>query len=242
MAIPFPIDTLDWQSTYFDLDLDEVIVPIHEAAVTRLHEIHSDAERRAQEGIRAAEVAEHADERQFAQDLANAEENRAREREQVVGWLALVDLVMVFHLKLARLFQVLTRIAEMRGIVPTPDVERRGRQKGEKTSWLLSLSHQYRRLGIDLTSNPAFTAIQELVLARNEVEHNGGKLGQSYHQLFPNPRFSDGETIVFSNQDFGESVKLLKGYIEWIVREVKQVRDGEKPLGPLQRPRPRLSY
>lgn len=241
MAIPFHVDTLDWEATYFDLDLDEVIVPIHEAAVTRLHEIHSDAEGNAQEEIRAAEVAEQEDEHQFAQDLAKEEEKRAREREQVVGWLALVDLVMVFHLKLGRLLEVLTRIADVRGIAPTMDIARRGSQKG-KNGWLLSLSDEYRKLGIDLTSNSAFKVIQELVLARNDVEHNGGKLGKSYHVLFPDPKFSNGETIVFSNQDFGESAKLLKEYVEWIVRELKHLRDNEEPLGPLQRPRPRLYY
>jgi hypothetical protein len=240
----FHIDVLDWESTYFDLDLDEVLVPIHEAAITRLHEIHSGAERGAQEDIRVAEAAEHEDECQFARDLAREEGKRAREREQVVGWLALVDLVMVFHLKIGRLIGVLTRIAELRGIAPTLNCARRSRPEAGKGGWLLKLSDQYRRLGIDLESNPAFRVIQELVLARNDVEHNGGKLGQNYHRLFPNPRFSDGEkkTIVFSNQDFGESVRLLKEYVEWIVRELKHLRDGEKPLGPLQQPRPRLSY
>ena|ERR1017187_1647138 len=71
MAISFHLDPLDWESTYFDLDLDEVIVPIHEVAVTGLLKIHSDAEGIAQEGIRAAEVAEHEDEHQFARDLAS---------------------------------------------------------------------------------------------------------------------------------------------------------------------------
>jgi hypothetical protein len=46
-------------------------VPIHEVAVTGLLKIHSDAEGIAQEGIRAAEVAEHEDEHQFARDLAS---------------------------------------------------------------------------------------------------------------------------------------------------------------------------
>jgi hypothetical protein len=242
MPIPFHIDLLSWESTYFDLDLDEVIVPIHEAAVTRLHEIHSDAELKAQEEIRAAEMAEHEDEHQFSRDMANEEEKRAREREQVVGWLALMDLVMVFHLKLRRLLEVLTRIAEAPGMAQALDNPQRGKKEGEKPGWLFSLSDQYRRLGIDLASKPEFTVIQELVLARNDVEHNGGKLGTSYQRLFPHPKFSNGETIVFSNQDFGESVKLLKEYVRWIVCELKHLQDGEKPLDPLQRPRPRICY
>jgi len=242
MAIYFHIDRLDWEATYFELDLDEVIVPIHEAAVTRLHEIHSDAEHAAREEIRGAELADDEAEHQFALDLAKEEKKRAQERERVVGWLALVDLVMVFRLKVNKLLKMVTRIADARGIRQASGTEQRGNKSRRRTVWLFPLADKYRRFGIDLKSNPAFTVIHELVLARNDVEHEGGTLGQIYHEYFPNPRFSDGETIVFSNQDFRESVKLLKEYVDWIVREVRQFRDGEKPLGPLQKPRPRLRY
>jgi hypothetical protein len=78
------------------------------------------------------------------------------------------------------------------------------------------------------------------VLAGSSVKHAAGKPTESYRKAFSRQRFVDGEGIVFSNQDFKESIESLREFVEWVVREIKQRRDGKEFVGPLQQPRPKL--
>lgn len=246
------IDLLDWEATQFELDLIEVIVPIHEAAVTSLQAIHYDGEGVAQEQIREADAAADEGESQLARDMANEEEKRARERERVIGWLVLLHMGIVLELKLRKLYDLLEKIFSKEGRRATAVGGNRG-TRSEK-NWLRKLSDKYRRYGVQLESHPKFNFIDELVFACNAVKHNSGKLGESYLKAFPKPRFVQSkdegpepkyvhrkdEHIVFSIRDFRDSVESLREFVEWVVREIKHRRDGQKPVGPLQQPRPRL--
>ncbi|MBZ5670189.1 MAG: hypothetical protein LAO04_10720 [Acidobacteriia bacterium] len=232
------IDLLDWEATQFDLDLNEVIVPIHEAAVTSLQAVHYDGERAAQEAIREADAAGNEGESQLEWDLAKVEIGRAKERERVIGWLALVHLAIVLELKLNNLYDFLERISLEQGRRAT--ALRGNRRTRSEKNWLRKLSDKYHLYGVHLESHPKFSFIDELVFACNAVKHSAGKPGGNYRRAYPDWRFVDGELVVFSNRDFKDSVDSLREFVEWVVRELKHRRDGQIPVGPLQRPRPSL--
>ena len=235
---PMHIDLLDWEATQFELDLNEVIVPIHKAALTSLQAIHYDSEGMGQEQIREADAAADECESQLARDMANEEEKRARERERVVGWLVLLHMGIVLELRLRELYDILEAISLKQGRIATA-VHGSRRARGEKT-WLRKLLDKYQRYGVRLDTHPKFNFIDELMFACNAVKHTAGKTGETYRKAFRNPRFVDGEDILFSNRDFKDSIESLRDFVEWVVREIKHRRDGQKPAGPLQQPRPRL--
>jgi hypothetical protein len=112
-------DLLDWEATQFELDLREVIVPIHEAAITSLQAVHYDAEAASQEQARDAEAAGDECGWDLARNMASEEEKRARERERVIGWLVLLHMGIVLELKLRRLYELLEAISLKRGVQPT---------------------------------------------------------------------------------------------------------------------------
>jgi len=233
------IDLFDWEATQFDLDLNEVIVPIHEAAVTTLQAVHYDGERAAQEAIRQADAAGDEGQWQLQRDMANVEKERAIERERVIGWLALLHLGIVLELKLNNIYDFLESVSLEQGRRATA-LPRNRRARGEK-HWLRKLSDRYQQYGVNLDSHPKFSLIDEMVFACNAVKHSAGKPGENYRRAYyPDWRFVDGEHICFSNKDFKESVDLLRDFVEWLVRELKHRRDGQTPVGPLQRPRPTL--
>lgn len=232
------IKLLDWEATQFDLDLKEVIVPIHEAAVTSLQAVHYDGERAGQEAIRQADAAGDEGEWQLERDLAKVEKERAKERERVIGWLALVHLAIVLEQKLNNLYEFLEQISLKQGRCATA---LRGKQRtGRDKNWFSKLADKYQQYDLNLDSHPKFSLIDELVLASNAIKHSAGKPGENYRRAFPDWRFVDGEHICFSNQDFKDSVDSLREFVEWVVREIKHRRDGQIPLGPLQQPRPSL--
>lgn len=232
------IDLLDWEATQFELDLDEVIVPIHEAAVTSLQAVHYDGERAAQEAIRQADTAGDEGEWQLEHDMAKVEKERAIERERVIGWLALLHLGIVLELKLNNLYEFLERISLKQARRAT--ALRRNRRTRSDKHWLRKLSDRYQQYDVNLDSHPKYSLIDEMVFACNAVKHSAGKPGENYRRAYPNRRFVDGEHICLSNKDFKESVDSLRDFVEWVVRELKHRRDGRVPDSPLQRPRPRL--
>lgn len=225
------LDRLRWEYEEFKVQLDEILVPFHEAAITELQNFHSAKEEEFQKAIRNAESDE--GEWQLQRDYARLEETRAGERERLTGWLALGYLVSLLHFTLTRLKSALDSVHPPRG-----------KYKGK--SWLERLANEYeRRFGIDLKSHDDFPFIRELVLARNAVEHNGGKPTEDYLEIC-RPKFlqnlekieffrlKEEQVIVFSNRDFKESVQLTDKYLEWVVRELIRVRDGQRPTGPLR--------
>jgi len=232
------VDLLEWEATQFDLDLKELIVPIHEAAVTSLQAVHYDGERAAQEAIREADAAGDEGEWQLERDLAKLEKERAIERERVIGWLALVHLAIVLELRLNNLYDFLERISLEPGRRAT--ALRGNRRTRSEKNWLRKLSDKYQQYGVNLDSHPKFSFIDEVVFACNAVKHSGGKPGENYRRAYPDWRFVDGEHICFSNKDFKDSVDSLREFVEWVVRELKYRRDGQIPVGPLQRPRASL--
>jgi len=232
------MDLLDWEATQFGLDLDEVIVPTHEAAITSLHAVHYDVEGTSHEQVREAEAAGDEGEWQLALNMAGEEEKRARERERIVGWLVLLHMGIVLELKLRKLYEILRTISLKQG---TPPARTQGQKRGRGgNTWFRNLLAEYGRFGVNLDSHRVFNFVDEMVFACNSVKHNAGKPTEAYRKFFPHQRFTDGEGIVFSNLDFREAVGSLKEFVEAVVREIKQRRDGKKPVGPLQRPRPRL--
>ena len=96
-----------------------------------------------------------------------------------------------------------------------------------------------------MKSHRDFPFISELVLARNVVEHNGGRPTEDYLKIC-NPRFlqklekveffrlKEEQGIVFSNRDLKESVRFVDKYLDWVVRELIRVREGQRPTGPLR--------
>jgi hypothetical protein len=232
------IDLLDWEATQFALDLKELIVPIHEAAVTSLQAVHYDGEHAAQEAIRQAGAAGDEGEWQLEQDMAKVEKERAIERERVIGWLALVHLGIVLELKLNNLYDFLERMSLQQGRRAT--ALRRNRRTRSEKHWLRKLSDRYQQYDVNLDSHPKYSLIDEMVFACNAVKHSDGKPGENYRKAYPDWRFVDGEYICFSNKDFKESLDSLRNFVEWVVRELKYRRDGERSVGQLQRPRPRL--
>jgi hypothetical protein len=225
------LDRLRWEYEEFKVQLDEILVPFHEAAITELQNFHSAKEEEFQEAIRNAESDE--GEWQLQRDYARVEKARAGERERLTGWLALVYLVSLLHFTLNRLKSVVDSVYPPRG-----------KYKGK--SWLERLTNEYQgRFGIDLKSHHDFPFIRELVLARNAVEHNGGKPTEDYLEIC-RPRFlqrlekveffrlKEEQVIVFSNRDFKESVQLTDKYVDWVVRELIRVREGQRPTGPLR--------
>jgi hypothetical protein len=232
------IELLDWEATQFYFDLKEVIVPIHEVAVTTLQAVHYDGERAAQEAIRQAGVAGDEGGWQLELDMARVEKERAIERERVIGWLALLHLAIVLEQKLNKLYGFLEQISLKQGRRATT-LPRNRRARGEK-NWLRKLAEKYKQYDVNLDSHPAFSLIDELVFACNAVKHSAGKPEENYRRAYPDLRFVDGDLIVFSNKDFKDAVDALREFVEWVVRELKQRRDGQMPAGPLQRPRPSL--
>jgi hypothetical protein len=224
-------ERLRWEYEEFKVQLHEILVPFHEAAVTELQNFHSAKEEEIQEAIRNAESDE--GEWQLQRDYARLEKTRAGERERLTGWLALGYLVSLLHFTLNRLKSALDSVYPPRG-----------KYKGK--SWLERLTNEYQgRFGIDLTSHHDFLYVRELVLARNAVEHNGGQPTEDYLEVC-RPRFlrklekveffrlTEERVIVFSNRDFKESVQLVDKYMDWVVRELIRVHEGEIPTGPLR--------
>jgi hypothetical protein len=234
----FHIKLLDWEATQFDLDLKEVIVPIHKAAVTSLQGVHYDGELALQEAILEAEAAGDEGQWQLEQDMAKVEKKRAIEREQVIGWLALLHLGIVLELKLNKLYDLLEGISLEQGRRAIP--MRGNRRTRSERHWLRKLSDRYQQYGVSLGTHPKFSLIDEMVFACNAVKHSAGKPGENYRNAHPDCRFVDEELIVFSNKDFKDLVDSLREFVEWVVREIKHRRDGQIPVGPLQRPRPTL--
>lgn len=237
LMTPIHIKILDWEATKFHLDLDEVIVPIHEAAVTTLQSVHYDGERAAQEAIRQADAAGDEAEWQLERDMAGVEKERALERERVIGWLALLHLAIVLEQKLNKLYEILELICLKQGKRAT--ASRRKQRTGRDKNWFSTLADKYRQYDVSLERHQKFSFIDELVFACNAVKHSAGKPGESYRRAYPDSRFVEKELIVFSNKDFKDSIASLTEFVEWAVREIEERREGKISLGPLQRPRPR---
>jgi len=235
---PIRMELLDWEATQFDFDLKEVIVPIHEVAVTTLQAVHYDGERAAQEAIRQAGVAGDEGGWQLELDMARVEKERAIERERVIGWLALLHLAIVLEQKLNKLYGFLEQISLKQGRRATA---LRGKQRtGPDRNWFSKLADKFQQYDVNLESHKKFSLIDELVFASNAVKHSAGKQGENYDRVYPQSRFVDKKLIVFSNKDFKDSVHSLKEFVEWVVREIKHRRDGQISLGLLQQPRPSL--
>ena len=203
----------------FHRRLYELAQRMHEASVIRLQEISSDL---VKDFAQQAETAPDEADWQLALDCGKAEEETARERERSVGWLFLIYLVILHRSTLKALTH------------PFEDTHpREGNYEGK--SDLGRLCDEYRkRFSIDLGNGPKFSVIEQLVLARNCVEHNDGKPTRDYLDRFPERPFvaADG-TIAFSNQDFAATLNILDVYIDWLTRELMLVRDGFRPDGPL---------
>ena len=199
--------------------------------ITELQNFHSAKEEEFQEAICNAESDEA--EWQLQRDYARLEKTRAEERERLTGWLALGYLVSLLHFMLIRLKSTLDSAYP-------PEATYKG------NSWLERLTNEYQaRFGIDLKSHHDFPSVRELVLARNAVEHNGGKPTDDFLEIC-GPRFlqklekveffrlKEEQVIVFSNRDFKESVQLINKYVDWVVRELIRVKEGQRPTGPLR--------
>jgi len=217
-------DFLAYEASEFNSELDDVTAQIHEAATIRLQETYHELLSAADKCVREAEALDDHAEWDVARQLRQLEERRAIERERVVGWLALIFIVILLDLKLKKLKARLDMTHPARGPY---------RGKG----WLDKLTDEYReRFGIDLRSNgTAFSFIEELVLARNSVVHNGGKPSKEYLREFTKPRLVDEQgAILFSNKHFKEAVQVLKDYVDWLVRELIYICRGERVAGPLR--------
>lgn len=227
-------DRLAWEYEEFKTQLDEVVVPFHEALIIELQKIHSEKESALQKLIHEAEVEDDEAEWQLQHDYSKLEKERAKERERVSGWLALVYLVSLLHFTLDKVKSVLDR-------THPPDERYNGK------SWLDRIINEYqKRFGLNLEDFREFALVRELVVARNAVEHNAGGpttdyLGLPQRRLliekiqrveFLNLR--EQEVIAFSNQGFKESLRILDEFVDWIVRELIRLRDGKRPDGPLR--------
>jgi len=217
----------------FKTQLEEVALPVHEAAIIELQKIHSEKEEALQQSIREAELEDDESEWQMQHDYARIEKARAKERERVSGWLALVYLVSLLHFTLDKLKSIL-------------DETHPPEKKYEGKSWLDKTINEYqRRFRVNLEDYREFGSVRELVLARNAVEHNGGRPTEDYLRL-PQPRFlerterveflclREQDIIVFSNQHFRETLRMLDEFVDWVVRELIFLRGGKRPVGPLR--------
>jgi hypothetical protein len=224
---------LAWEYEEFKTQLEEVALPFHEAAIIELQKIHSEKEEALQQSIREAELEDDESEWQLQHDYARIEKERAKERERVSGWLALVYLVSLLHFKLDKLKSIL-------------DETHPPEKKYEGKSWLDKTINEYqRRFRVNLEEFREFGSVRELVLARNAVEHNGGRPTEDYLRL-PQPRFlekierveflnlREQDVIVFPNQHFRETLRMLDEFVDWVVRELIFVRGGKRPVGPLR--------
>lgn len=224
---------LAWEYEEFKTQLEEIVLPFHEAAIMELQKIHSEKEEELHQLIHQAELEGDESEWQFQHDYAREEEKRAKERERVSGWLALVYLVSLLHFKLDKLKSILDE--------PYPPEKK---YKGK--SWLDRAINEYqKRFRVNLENYPRFESIRELVLARNAVEHNAGRATKDYRRL-PQPRLlekiesveflslREQDVIVFSNLHFKESLRILDEFVDWVVRELILVRRGKRPVGPLR--------
>jgi hypothetical protein len=226
-------EPLAWEYEEFKFQLDQVLRPFHEAAIVELQKIHSQREKELQEAMREADQVGDEGEWQLQRDYARLEEETAKERERLSGWLVLVYLVILLNSKLDRLKSFLDRSHP-------PKAKYTGK------SWLEKMKNEYRaRFGIDFQGHPQFPLIQEVVIARNAVVHNAGKPTREYLAL-PKRRFlekitkvdfvnlKEQEVIVLSNRDFKEILMVLDEFMDWLVRELRCVRDGRRPVGPLR--------
>jgi hypothetical protein len=226
-------DPLAWEYEEFKMQLDQVLVPFHEAAIIELQKIHSEKEEALREAM--SEPAKLGDEGewQLQRDYQRLEGQIAKERERLSGWLALVYLVIILDLKLEKLKSLLDESRP-------PTGKYQGKSQLERT-----IDEYQKRFDIHLESHPNFPFIRELVLARNAVVHNAGKPTNDYLKL-PNPHFLDKiekvefvhltelHLIVFSNQHFKESLRHLEEFMDWLVRALIYVRSGHRPVGPLR--------
>ncbi len=214
--------------------LGEQLVPFHEASVVGLQSTHSEKEEEIQ--VKSDEAAKQDDEAewQLQRDFGKLEKERARGREMLAGWFALVYLVSLLHLTL----NILKRILDETHPPNAADY------KGK--SWLDRITDEYRqRFRINLESHANFPFLRQLVLARNAVEHDGGRATEEFMKI-ANPLFvakiervvwlekKEQDVIIFSNQLFKDSVKQLDEFMDWAIRELILVQSGRRPDGPLR--------
>ena len=213
-------DLLAREYEEFERDIQDVAGTFHEVAIVGLYEVG------------AAEAAEVDEQRRTAEtemDIADAELEAnfkletAKDRERTVGWLALIYLVILVEQRVRKLKSRF-------------DKSHPPKEKYPGKSTLEKLVNEFRdRFRINLEAHAAFEDWSDLVLARNEVVHHSGRPRDKYRKhttrFIHTEQFMGGpeDLIVFSNSDFKESAEKMKGFVDWVVRQLIRVRDGCEP-------------
>jgi hypothetical protein len=220
-------DPLGSEYVEFESALDKVLAPFHEIAVVGLQGKGFEEDETIKELFSQAETTEERLHDEEWERKLNKEVTQDRER--LVGWLTLVDLVMLVELKLHTL----------KSYFDKSHPPNKGGYKGKSALSRLAVEYE-KRFGIKLDDNQEFGLVKELVLARNAVMHNGGKPTNEYRTgrfvgKFRSWKHRDKQdVIVFSNQDFKDSLGTLKQFMDWLVRELMVLRYGDRPEGALR--------
>jgi hypothetical protein len=195
------------EASDFRMDLDELVVPLHETARKGLAPLHKERVRRATEDLLATGQEQDA---QQASQLEGWEEERAEERYRILGCLMISYLVLML-------------MAKLRDLKSHFDKSRPPDARYEGKSHLDRLVNEYKqRLGVDLEASPIdFGRVRELVLARNSVMHNDGWPDEEYKAHFPEQRYIDDiGKINVSDQHFAEDLDHLKKFVGWLVNQL----------------------
>ncbi len=204
-------DYFELEASDFAMDLDDLVVLLHGTAREGLKPLHNERVRQATEHLRSTGREEDAD---LAFQVEGWEEERAAERERILGGLMIAYLVLT----------LLTKLSHLKGYFDKthpPSTNYEGKSKLDK------LVNEYRqRFGVDMEASPlAFTQIRELVLARNSVMHSDGWPDDEYKAQFPGQRFVDEMgKINLSEKQFAEAVEGLKEFVRWLVDQLIPLR------------------
>lgn len=213
----FRLDPIVFECLGFKQDLDDLVYETYSHSFVRLREILEETLRRCERDIGAAR-----DEYEsgVAYQVRDWEDERGRERERVLGGLAICYMVAMLEATLRRLKGYFDK--------SHPPA---GNYLG-KSLFMKTVAEYEARFKLDFTSAPVkLTDIEELVLARNCILHNEGVPDPQFRGKFPRSRYIDAghvdeeDRIRFSDELVRNAIAQSKLWVHWLTDELIRFRD-----------------
>ena len=204
------LDLFDLEPSTFHSQIDEVVLPLFQAAEEKIIEWKKNIDKDFEDAIsRARDETEEID----AKGNAAFRETTVGDQVQVIGSACLSFVCTALQ----------DCLDEMASYFNTSHPRSSGGYRGK--SWLQKRQQEYlERFGIDFTKGPIdFSRIEELILARNAGLHWDGSCLDEYREKIPAPRFIENGFIFTVNlETLLESTTDARTFVDWVWSELKK--------------------